>query len=445
MAPTPEDLQHIATRTLAHYDSNAQAFWSGTRDHDVRQNVDALLAHILVSPPFDILDFGCGPGRDLMVFKALGHRVLGLDGSPQLAALARSHSGCEVLEQNFLSLDLPGQQFDGVFANASLFHVPSLVLPQVLPFVRGPDERLRIQGLLLLGCLGDGAEEAVPLLVEALGEKGDPWVRAAASAALGQLKSRATGAVDQVVDLMDPATVDLHVLRWLAGLGSAASNAVPRLEEIVASEYHESRFEALVALLSIRPDHESGLALIRQTVSDEGSPITRAQAAREELAAAWISSPRRPHPEVGSLLEPLARVEIRAWSPNNAMTRATRALERLAPERVVLLYRQALEGAGWVHAATGLLRLDRNDAEATRRLVEGMAGDSPEGMSAILGLREAGSSNTEAIRALQSVVQSRPPPEEHMGQLRVLNAAYALARIRYREWMESVGFDELDW
>jgi len=320
-----------------------------------------------------------------------------------------------------------------------------LVLPQVLPFVRGPDERLRIQGLLLLGCLRDGAEEAVPLLVEALGEKGDPWVRAAASAALGQLKSRATGAVDQVVDLMDPATVDLHVLRWLAGLGSAASNAVPRLEEIVASEYHESRFEALVALLSIRPDHESGLALIRQTVSDEGSPITRAQAAREELAAAWISSPRRPHPEVGSLLEPLARVEIRAWSPNNAMTRATRALERLAPERVVLLYRQALEGAGWVHAATGLLRLDRNDAEATRRLVEGMAGDSPEGMSAILGLREAGSSNTEAIRALQSVVQSRPPPEEHMGQLRVLNAAYALARIRYREWMESVGFDELDW
>jgi SAM-dependent methyltransferase len=49
-----------------------------------------------------------------------------------LAALARAHSGCEVLEQNFLELKLPSSRFDGVFANASLFHVPSQVLPQVL-------------------------------------------------------------------------------------------------------------------------------------------------------------------------------------------------------------------------------------------------------------------------------------------------------------------------
>jgi hypothetical protein len=49
-----------------------------------------------------------------------------------LAALARAHSGCEVFEQNFLDLKLPSSRFDGVFANASLFHVPSQVLPQVL-------------------------------------------------------------------------------------------------------------------------------------------------------------------------------------------------------------------------------------------------------------------------------------------------------------------------
>jgi SAM-dependent methyltransferase len=107
MSQTPEELHRVAARTLAHYDRNAQGYWEGTRDHDVRQNIEALLAHIDVPPPFTLLDFGCGPGRDLSAFKALGHQVVGLDGSAQLAAIARENSGCEVLVQNFLELDLP--------------------------------------------------------------------------------------------------------------------------------------------------------------------------------------------------------------------------------------------------------------------------------------------------------------------------------------------------
>ncbi len=132
MQLSPEDLKRIAAQTLAHYDQNAQAFWEGTRDHDVSQNINAMLQHIESASPLELLDFGCGPGRDLMRFTALGHRVTGLEGSAQLAALARAHSGCEVLEQNFLSLDLPLGRFDGVFANAVLFHIPSQALPGVL-------------------------------------------------------------------------------------------------------------------------------------------------------------------------------------------------------------------------------------------------------------------------------------------------------------------------
>lgn len=130
--PTPDELHRIAARTLAHYEQHAQAFWEGTRDHDVRQNVDALLSHITASPPFDLLDLGCGPGRDLITFKGLGHRPIGLEGSSALAAMARAHSGCEVMEQDFLSLRLPASRFDGVFANAVLFHVPTVALPRVL-------------------------------------------------------------------------------------------------------------------------------------------------------------------------------------------------------------------------------------------------------------------------------------------------------------------------
>jgi SAM-dependent methyltransferase len=132
MQHTAEDLERIAAQTLAHYDQNAQGFWEGTRDHDVSQNIDAMLQHIDAASPLELLDFGCGPGRDLISFTALGHHVTGLEGSAQLAALARTHSGCEVLEQNFLNLDLPRARFDGVFANAVLFHIPSQALQRVL-------------------------------------------------------------------------------------------------------------------------------------------------------------------------------------------------------------------------------------------------------------------------------------------------------------------------
>ena len=132
MALSDEDLKQLSARTLAHYDRNAQSFWEGTREHDVRQNIDALLRHIDSEPPFELLDFGCGPGRDLVAFSALGHRAVGLDGSAPLAAMARAHSGCEVLEQDFLALRLPPSRFDGVYANASLFHVPVQALGRVL-------------------------------------------------------------------------------------------------------------------------------------------------------------------------------------------------------------------------------------------------------------------------------------------------------------------------
>ncbi len=121
----------ISQTTLAYYDETAEAFWEGTRDHDVSQNVHALLSH-LGTGPFRILDLGCGPGRDLRTFRDLGHEAIGLDGAARFVDMAREHTGCEVLHQDLLALDLPAAHFDGVFANASLFHVPAQELPRVL-------------------------------------------------------------------------------------------------------------------------------------------------------------------------------------------------------------------------------------------------------------------------------------------------------------------------
>jgi SAM-dependent methyltransferase len=126
------ELAQISALTLAHYQDCAEDFRVGTREHDVSQNIAALLAPIEATAPYQILDFGCGPGRDLRTFSALGHVATGLDGCPRFVEMARADSGCEVWLQDFLALDLPDQHFDGIFANAVLFHIPSQELPRVL-------------------------------------------------------------------------------------------------------------------------------------------------------------------------------------------------------------------------------------------------------------------------------------------------------------------------
>jgi len=132
MKHSSQDLKDLTAKTLDHYNQNAEGFFAGTIDHDVDQNITALLQYIEGDAPFKILDLGCGPGRDLKAFVDCGHDAVGLEGSSRFAEMAHSYSGCEVWLQDFLELDLPANHFDGVFANASLFHVPSQELPQVL-------------------------------------------------------------------------------------------------------------------------------------------------------------------------------------------------------------------------------------------------------------------------------------------------------------------------
>lgn len=132
MTLSSEELSEISTRTVGHYDDRASAFWEGTRDHDVTQNIEALLRGLDNRSGLRVLDFGCGPGRDLVALAERGHHPTGLDGAAHFCDMARAHSGCPVLHQNFLELDLPPGSFDGVFANATLFHVPAQELPRVL-------------------------------------------------------------------------------------------------------------------------------------------------------------------------------------------------------------------------------------------------------------------------------------------------------------------------
>jgi len=140
------ELRSISLSTIDHYNSRAGKFHQDTCDHDVSQNQNALLRHIKTNKPWRLLDFGCGPGRDLQTFSAMGHQIIGLDGAEQFCEMARKLSGCEVWQQDFLQLDLPNNYFDGIFANASLFHIPSQELSRVLQQLY---ESLKPQGALL--------------------------------------------------------------------------------------------------------------------------------------------------------------------------------------------------------------------------------------------------------------------------------------------------------
>lgn len=131
--------------TIAEYQATANSFREGTWGHDVSQNRQALVKWMPRNPG-RILDLGCGPGRDLLAFKAEGHEVVGLDATPAFVAMAQQ-TGCEVWQQTFLDLHLPDCYFDGIFANASLLHVPQGSMELVLQALW---QSLATQGAIVL-------------------------------------------------------------------------------------------------------------------------------------------------------------------------------------------------------------------------------------------------------------------------------------------------------
>jgi 2-polyprenyl-3-methyl-5-hydroxy-6-metoxy-1,4-benzoquinol methylase len=117
--------------TIAEYQLTAEDYRNGTWNHDVSQNREALIT-AMSKEKGKILDLGCGPGRDLIAFQEMGYKVTGLDATPAFVEMAKQTAGCEVWQQSFLSLELPSNNFDGIFANASLIHVPSAEMLGVL-------------------------------------------------------------------------------------------------------------------------------------------------------------------------------------------------------------------------------------------------------------------------------------------------------------------------
>lgn len=116
-------------KTLDYYDRIAEAFAADTRDADVGELHELFLSHLPAGAR--ILDLGCGSGRDSRLFLGKGYDVTAVDGSKEFCRIASDLIGQEVLCRTFEELDFE-EEFDGVWACASILHVPSERLPGVI-------------------------------------------------------------------------------------------------------------------------------------------------------------------------------------------------------------------------------------------------------------------------------------------------------------------------
>jgi SAM-dependent methyltransferase len=109
-------------RTLDYYDSHAEEFLERTATVSIEHLYEPFLA--LVPQGGRILDAGCGSGRDAAEFARRGYEVVAFDGSAEIARLASERTGLKVLHLTFDRIDWR-EEFDGVWACASLLHLPS--------------------------------------------------------------------------------------------------------------------------------------------------------------------------------------------------------------------------------------------------------------------------------------------------------------------------------
>ena len=121
--------KHMDTSTIDYYNRNYDTFVESTRDVDFSEIQNTFMD--MLPNKAEILDFGCGSGRDTKCFLDQGYQVEAIDGSVELCRLASEYTGIEVRDMLFQELDVQ-EKYDGIWACASILHLPKKQLREVL-------------------------------------------------------------------------------------------------------------------------------------------------------------------------------------------------------------------------------------------------------------------------------------------------------------------------
>lgn len=166
----------MSNYTLKYYADNKEQFIGSTVHADMSANYTDFLERVI--PSGHILDLGCGSGRDSLAFLQRGYKVTAVDGSPELCKYAAQLLNQPVRTLLFEDLDYE-KVFDGIWACASLLHVPREQLPNIMQKVQ---RALKPNGVLYLSFkygdfegerggrfFTDMNEETLKILIESVG------------------------------------------------------------------------------------------------------------------------------------------------------------------------------------------------------------------------------------------------------------------------------------
>lgn len=131
-------------KTLLYYHEKSSEFFDSTVNADVSSLYGRFLKYVPMGSK--ILDFGCGSGRDTKAFLNMGFDVDAIDGSKKLCEMSTEYTGIDVQCQDFMSLECINE-YDAIWACASLLHLPSVNLPIVLAKMK---DALKTSGIMYL-------------------------------------------------------------------------------------------------------------------------------------------------------------------------------------------------------------------------------------------------------------------------------------------------------
>lgn len=118
----------VIADTIAFYDRNAAHFAAQTADLDMSPLYERFLRHVPAGGR--ILDAGCGVGRDTQAFAQRGFNVVAFDASAEMVRLTRERTAGLVEVHHMRFEDVAWQEeFEGIWACASLLHVPPTTFP----------------------------------------------------------------------------------------------------------------------------------------------------------------------------------------------------------------------------------------------------------------------------------------------------------------------------